>query len=226
MQFFDPLAIICILIALSVHEWAHAFTAHKLGDPTPESMGRLTLNPLSHLDPLGAILFVIAGFGWAKPVPVNPLYFKNRRLGMVMTALAGPLSNFIMALACKIILTVWTGEHSLISLFGILPTSGSVATLFALRFLNYFFIINLALMAFNCIPIPPLDGSRIVEAVVPSRMLGRYMDFAQQGPYLIFAILLAERFLNVSFLSPVIMGIMTGAEFVMTLFIHPFTTLL
>lgn len=223
MQFFDPLVILSILIALSVHEWAHAVTAHKLGDPTPESMGRLTLNPISHLDPLGAVLFLTAGFGWAKPVPVNPLYFKDRRRGMILTALAGPLSNLVMAFVSLVILTLLLRGSSSSSIYALLNPQiqgGSIGMIFLVKFLSGFLFVNLGLMAFNVIPIPPLDGSRVLEALIPSQYLHRYLEFAQNGPYILFAILIAERFVNLNLISGLIGFIMTVVFDVMTMLIH------
>lgn len=129
-----------LLIAVTIHEFSHAFTADRLGDPTPRAMGRLTLNPIAHLDPLGTLMIFIAHFGWGKPVPIDPYNFKNPRRDEILVSLAGPASNFILG-----------------SLIGIIYlTTG---------YTNYIFyliaIINFSLGVFNLIPIPPLDGSKV-----------------------------------------------------------------
>lgn len=138
-----------ILLALTLHECAHAFTAYRLGDNTAYNEGRLTANPLKHLDPLGTILLFFAGFGWAKPVPVNPFYFKDRKKGMMMVSLAGPMTNLLLALLGAIILGLLT------------PTGGFNFML------SYFIYINVLLAVFNLLPIPPLDGSKILAGLLP-----------------------------------------------------------
>ena len=106
-QFLTPTFIISVLIALSVHEWAHGFTAHRLGDPTAKVEGRLTLNPLAHLDPIGTAMFLIVGFGWGKPVPVDPRYFKHYKRDTSLVALAGPASNLVLALLAFLVLILF-----------------------------------------------------------------------------------------------------------------------
>ncbi len=147
-------AIPSILIASTIHEYAHGLAAFKLGDPTAKAEGRLTLNPLVHIDPIGALAMVLFRFGWSKPVPINEYNFKKRELGTAITALAGPLSNMIIATICGLI--NW--------IFNIDPMSiGGV-------FLLTFTTINLALAFFNLIPIPPLDGHKIVRAILPKAL--------------------------------------------------------
>ena len=156
--------LLIIFCVLPVHECAHGWAAEKLGDNTARAQGRLTLNPMAHLDPFGALFLVLFGFGWAKPVPVNPFYFKNRKGGMALTALAGPLSNLLMALISAII-------YNLCLVF--LPAA-FFATV-GYRILYYFFsamiVIKISLAVFNLIPIPPLDGSRIFSAVLPEKWI-------------------------------------------------------
>ena len=143
---------VACLICLTVHELSHGLAAYKLGDPTAKLNGRLTLNPLSHVDWIGLFLLLAVGVGWAKPVPVDPRNFREPRKGMAITALAGPLSNFVLAL-------VSLGIGSLLFHFG--PTSQPVA--YILLFLCQLSVLNVGLGLFNLIPIPPLDGSRVVE---------------------------------------------------------------
>ena len=164
--------LLILLIALPVHELAHAFTAYRLGDVTSRDYGRLSLNPLDHLDPIGALLILVYGFGWAKPVPVNPygLYrSRNATIGFALVAAAGPLSNLFLA-----------------ALFAIPVRLHLVPGGFLTYMTGYFVVINIALAVFNLIPIPPLDGSRIAVAVLPQQW-GEYI--LRLEPYGIFIVL-------------------------------------
>lgn len=144
-----------VLIALTFHEFCHGFVSSKLGDPTPRYTGRLTLNPLAHLDPVGTILMILTGFGWAKPVQINPRYYKNPKWGMAITAIAGPLSNLLLAFVAMILYTI---------IFIISYKTGLFASsLYNISyFIQLFAQVNLCFMVFNIIPIPPLDGSRVL----------------------------------------------------------------
>ncbi len=157
------------LICLTVHELAHGLTAYRLGDPTARLNGRLTLNPLAHVDWIGLFLLLAAGVGWAKPVPVNPRNFRNPRLGMAITALAGPASNFLLA-------AVSLKAASLL----LRLTPESTAAAYVLLFLCQMAILNVGLGLFNLIPIPPLDGSRAAALLLPEslcRRIARYERF-------------------------------------------------
>ncbi|MFH2105437.1 MAG: site-2 protease family protein [Parcubacteria group bacterium] len=160
--FQDPMyfvvTVVAIVIAISVHEFAHAAMAYYLGDSTAKNEGRLTLNPLSHLDLWGTILLLVAGFGWGKPVPFNPYNLKNQRWGPALVSLAGPASNLVMAIVFMIFLR-----------FGY-PLLGLAAGNALFDFLYYLIVINVILMAFNLLPVPPLDGSKLLFAVLPSSM--------------------------------------------------------
>jgi Zn-dependent protease len=180
MMFLIPL-----ILSLSVHEWAHAWTAFMLGDRTAESQGRLTLNPLAHIDPIGTVLLPLLGvpFGWAKPVPVNPAFFNHSvtmRTGVMLTALAGPVSNVCIAFLSAILkgLVVRPGSVP----FEQAPT---LATLF-----DMLITMNIALAIFNMLPIPPLDGSRIVDGLLPDRLRSGWDAIARIGPILLMAVLL------------------------------------
>lgn len=162
------LAIPAALLALSVHEFAHGYVAHRLGDPTPHSLGRLTLNPAKHLDPLGTLCMVLFRFGWAKPVPINPRYFKNPRKGMALTAAAGPIANLILAFLGALLfkLTAWLGTLAYAALPSIYVT---YFFLYLAQFFLIFHYLNLSLCVFNLIPLPPLDGSRIFYVFLPPK---------------------------------------------------------
>jgi Zn-dependent protease len=148
------------LIALTGHEFAHGWVSEKLGDPTPRQQGRMTLNPLAHLDLIGTLLMILTGFGWAKPVMVNPMYYKNRKKGMALTAAAGPISNLIMAFAALLIYTIVQ-----IIFFRVGINMPAIVDTIV-----YIFIIrNLCFMVFNIIPIPPLDGAKVLGMFLPNR---------------------------------------------------------
>lgn len=146
-----------LLLALTVHEYFHGYVAYKMGDPTAKFAGRLTFNPIKHIDPIGFIAFMIFRFGWAKPVPINPYNFHNYKKGIIYTSLAGPLSNFLLAFVFGILLRVL--HPSLISI--------NLSPLWIMLQLGM--IYNLILCAFNLIPIPPLDGSKVLSNLLPSR---------------------------------------------------------
>lgn len=147
-----------IFLILPLHEYAHAWTAKKLGDDTAEYEGRLTLNPIAHIDPFGALLLLFTGFGWAKPVPVNPLRFKHKvtmRGGMALTAAAGPISNLLAALVGTVIFRIWEG----LTIIGDFASAYSgIVTMLLMDFV----MINVGLAVFNLIPVPPLDGSKVL----------------------------------------------------------------
>ncbi len=161
-----------VLLAVTVHEYAHAFVADRLGDPTPRQLGRLTLNPLAHLDVLGTLFFVLFFFGWARPVPVNPRNFANPRQGMLQVALAGPLANVTVAFAVGLVLKTQG-----------LP--GPVWSELAAMVVG----INVVLAVFNLIPIPPLDGSRILEGLLPTEQAIAYRRIQPYGTIIILVLL-------------------------------------
>ena len=182
-----------VVIALTLHEYAHAQVAYWQGDKTPDRCGRLTLNPIKHLDPIGAVCLLFFHFGWAKPVPICPEKFKRPRLGVALTSIAGPLANVLLAfissffyiLTIKIHITTPAGTfmEQLVRAWGL--------------FNKYFSIINLNLAIFNLLPIPPLDGSKILYSVMPERAvmtIERYQVFISIGFLII--LFLDNRFLG------------------------------
>jgi Zn-dependent protease len=171
-----------ILLSLTIHEYAHGWVANKLGDPTAEQMGRLTLNPIAHLDVLGTILMFVVGFGWAKPVPINPINFKDPKKGTLLVAIAGPLSNLATAIVAGLILSAMipkmiTGELVFAGAYAVIP----VIIILAL-------VYGIALAVFNMLPIPPLDGSRVLYAVLPQRELRVYRQFEPYGVLVLFGL--------------------------------------
>ena len=147
------------LIALSVHEFAHGYVSSKLGDPTPKADGRLTLNPLAHLDPVGALLMILTGFGWASPVQINPSYYRHRTRGIVLTAFAGPFSNLVLAFVGMLI-----GVISGLVLARLGVSQNIVSNVFT--FTSVFTRLNLSFMVFNLLPFPPLDGFKIFGPIM------------------------------------------------------------
>jgi len=191
-QFLIGIAVRLLIIfaVLPIHEYAHARMAYKLGDDTAKQMGRLTLNPLAHIDWIGAGLILLFGFGWAKPVPVNPYRFDNqskRKQGMALTALAGPLSNLAVALISVFILRIVACFY--------MPYGAAVLVNFALTWL---FTINITLAVFNLIPIHPLDGSRILGGILPNS----WNDFINKNSQIVTIIAMVAIFAGV--LDPVI----------------------
>ncbi len=200
-----PLTIIAILVAITVHECAHALAAKWLGDSTAESMGRLTLNPIAHIDPLGAILFVLVGFGWAKPVPVDPRNFRHPVRDNALVALAGPVSNLLLAFLFAVLGTVLPLGVPVLG--GSALAAGDAARTMLTIFIVLSIRLNLGLMAFNLLLIPPLDGGNILRMFIPWRYADRYEDFMRYGPWILLAVLVAESFLNIPILSAWVFGI-------------------
>lgn len=167
-----------VLAALVFHELAHGWVSGKLGDPTPKMTGRMTLNPLAHLDPIGAVLMILTGFGWAKPVEINPRYYKNPKKGMALTALAGPLANLALSIAAFIIYGI---------IYIIYEKTGFFAnSIFSITGLLWRFVtLNLSFMVFNFIPIPPLDGSRILGLFLSDRAYFKIQEYERYSFILI-----------------------------------------
>ncbi|XID95393.1 site-2 protease family protein [Paenibacillaceae bacterium WGS1546] len=175
-----PVIILIMLIAFAVHEFAHAWTAWKFGDDTAYREGRVTLNPLAHLDWIGMLFLVIAGFGWAKPVPVRRSRFKNPRLMNIVVTAAGPVSNLLLAFLFLLLV-------DLLYLFNAFGGASADLMNNIVIFIVYWISINLALFLFNLLPIPPLDGYRIVEEFLPWRVR---LKIQEMGQWITFGFLL------------------------------------
>lgn len=175
-----PYVVLALLLAFTVHELAHAYVAYLFGDPTAKNEGRLTLNPLAHLDPIGTILIFFFGFGWAKPVPVNRFYFKHRRLAGVCVSLAGPISNLIIAFLS-------IGLLKFLMIAGVMNTSEVVLEIL-FRLIEVVVQLNIVLFLFNLLPFPPLDGYRILEDLAPSRWRRKMQQYEPYG-LIIFLVL-------------------------------------
>lgn len=178
-----------LVTLIPVHEYAHAWVAMKLGDRTASGYGRLQFNPLAHLDPIGSVLMILTGFGWAKPVPVNAFYFKNRKRDMALTALAGPAANILFALVMVIFykLLYFIPVHSQ-AVYSVLN--------FMLGIFYGLAVSSVALAFFNLLPIPPLDGSKIFNAVLPERIYFQIMQY--------------ERYIGIILIIVVVSGLLDG----------------
>jgi Zn-dependent protease len=182
------IAIIGLVLAVTIHEFSHAFVADKLGDPTPRLMGRVTLNPFAHLDPLGSLAILLVGFGWGKPVPFDPFNLQNPRRDAALISLAGPLSNIIFASLLAIIIRIIPSPFSLL-----IPT--------------YIIQVNLMLAFFNLIPIHPLDGFKIVGGLLPDKYTDSWEELSKYGMIFLLALLIVPAFNNILihlWLSPLI----------------------
>lgn len=171
------LRLAAVLLCLTVHETCHGLAAYALGDPTARQAHRLSLNPLRHIDWFGLLMMFLAGFGWAKPVPVNPNYFKKPKQGMALTALAGPMSNFLLALIMLLAARIFCDVASY-----------SEANQRILDFILMVAILSIGLGLFNLVPIPPLDGSKVLFAVLPDRAYDQLMRYERYGMLVLFAL--------------------------------------
>lgn len=173
------LSMAAILLCLTVHEASHALAAYLLGDPTAKRHDRISLNPLRHLDPLGALMMLVAGFGWARPVPVDPRYFRHPKAGMAVTALAGPLSNLVLAYLALLL------RAALFPLYQL----GSSAAGGLCDFLVTLALLSIGLGLFNLIPIPPLDGSKVLEGALRDKLYYTLLRYERWGSLLLMVLL-------------------------------------
>jgi len=179
-----------ILFCLTIHEYAHGLVALRMGDPTAKHAGRLTLNPLKHLDLFGTISLFLFRLGWAKPVPINPLYFRNQKQGILLTSLAGPGINFFAAIVFGIILRFLNLTFSDNNFLAII--------------LFMFFYFNLILAIFNLIPIPPLDGSKILYYLLPPTMAHQYAQLERYGIFILLAVIVLGQVTGISIFGSII----------------------
>ena len=168
-----------LLFAITIHEYAHGKAALSLGDPTAKNAGRLTLNPISHIDPIGAICFFLFYIGWAKPVPVDTRYFKNPRRDIILMALSGPIANFAAAFLAGIFFRNYILAFDIYKIVFI-----------------YLIVMNIALGLFNLLPIPPLDGSHVFENLLPTKIQIKYQYIRRYAPFFLLGIFLMDRILN------------------------------
>lgn len=169
-----------IFCTMPIHEYAHALLATKLGDQTPRLSGRLTLNPMAHISPMGAIMMLLCGFGYAKPVSVNPRNFKDAKKGMAITALAGPIANLIMGFVFI------TGSVFCMNLI----KEPSLLFYAIFNFLTFAGVLNVNLAVFNLLPIPPLDGSRILQLLIPAKYYYKFLEYERYITLVVFVLIL------------------------------------
>ena len=181
------ISVVCRLIAITGHEVAHGFVSYKLGDPTPRREGRLSFNPMAHLDLMGTLLMLLTGFGWAKPVSVDPRYYRDTKKGMALVAIAGPLANLLMAFAGLLL-------YAIIFAINVKTGALSMLTSFLSEFSISFAITNLSFMVFNLIPIPPLDGSRILGMFLSNSAYYKLLEYERYSLILIMALSLSGAF--------------------------------
>lgn len=203
----------CVLLSLSIHELCHGLVAYWMGDKTAKYSGRLSLNPLHHLDPFGALCLFLFGFGWAKPVPVNPWNFNNKKGGMVLTALGGPISNFLLAFLAQVGVAV-LGNMRFASDASFSFQLANVCYMIC----YYLVMLNLGLGIFNLIPIPPLDGSKVLNAVLPARTYFKIMEYERFG-FIALIILINLPFFN-HLLMMIEQVVLAGYNNIIGIFIH------
>ncbi len=220
-----------IMFSLSFHEMAHGYIANKMGDPTAKNLGRLTLNPLKHLDPMGAIAMLVFGYGWAKPVPIVTRNFKDPRMGMALTGIAGPISNMLLGIvSCLLhvgtnaiysatVINAMNGENAFNVMAQVSSHEGIFGILYTLTMFFYISaLLNFSLALFNMIPVPPFDGSRFFYIFLPTKLYFKVMKYEQT---IMIAVLLAFLLLSRSGYSP----ISIGAEWLTELFSGLFSKL-
>ncbi|MGI6030605.1 MAG: site-2 protease family protein [Eubacteriales bacterium] len=202
-----------VLVALTVHEFAHGYVSSRMGDPTPRMEGRLSLNPLAHLDVIGTLCLLLVGFGWAKPVSVNPYYYRDPKKGMAVVALAGPMTNFVTAFVALFVYGLCV--YFMPERFWQVP-----AVLYLINLLEYVALIDIGLGVFNLIPIPPLDGSKVLGAFLPEDLYMNLMRYEAYGQLLLLALLYFD-FLNAP-LYHLRNGVLEGMIFLINLFLGLF----
>ncbi|HLG25173.1 MAG TPA: site-2 protease family protein [Candidatus Gracilibacteria bacterium] len=191
------LSIVALVIVITIHEFSHAWTANFFGDPTAKLAGRVSLNPLKHLDPMGTIMMFLIRMGWGKPVPVNPYYFKKPKRDEALTALAGPLSNLILAIVIAVPYKYWG--------YSMVPVIRD--------FLGILLDVSLLLFLFNMLPFPPLDGSKFVQLLIPKRFERTYENYLRNGMVYFIIFLLFDQFLLARYTGFSFLGQIMGTAF-------------
>jgi Zn-dependent protease len=176
------------LISITFHEFMHGYVSYRLGDPTARAMGRLTLNPIKHIDPIGLLMMIFAHIGWAKPVPINPAYYRKRKSGTILVSVAGPLTNLTLAFLFSIPL-IWLDLRYRMGMDGLYITFSALNFLHNVSYV--FIFLNVGLAVFNLLPIPPLDGSKILSGILPTETYFKFMRY--------------ERYIGIAFLAIVLL---------------------
>lgn len=192
--------LIALVIGITIHEFAHAYTAYRMGDSTAKMAGRVTFNPIAHMDPMGTLMLFLAGFGWGKPVPVNPFQLRHGRWGQVLVSLSGPLSNIIAAAIFALPLRI-------------LITANVETPAIVIQVLQAIIELNLILAIFNLIPIPPLDGSRILTALAPRAFSGIMAEIERIGPFVLLGIIVLTIVMNIPLFSRIILPLVSKIEY-------------
>ena len=208
------------LICITIHELAHGYAAYRLGDNTAKDMGRLTLNPIKHIDILGLIMILVVGFGWAKPVPVNMQNFKHPKWHMAVTAVAGPLSNILLSIILLFLFMLIPAPYGgLSALDGVYfsATPNMVAMV-----LSRMALLSIVLSLFNLLPIPPLDGSKVLFSLLPTKYYNKVLQYERFGMILVIAMLFSSRFLNFDFFNTIIIEPAFTLMIRISLFFHTF----
>ncbi len=202
--------VVALLPALTFHEWAHGFAAYKLGDHTAKADGRLSLNPLDHLDPLGTIMMLLVGFGWAKPVPIMTRNFKKPRRDFAITSLAGPFTNFIVGFFATVL-------YVLVVYIAVTNEIENMTVTAILSVFYYSAIFNFGLGLFNLIPLPPLDGSNVVMCLLPNRLAAKYSKVRYYSRYIFLGLIVLENIPKLEIIPQIIFWpLSVGRDFLLS----------
>ena len=211
-----------VMLSLSLHETAHAYIAYKLGDPTARNLGRCTMNPIKHIDPMGFLAMLVVGFGWANPVPINSRNFENPKKGMAISSLAGPVSNLLLATLMALLFAIFEGLYMFSPFFAKNETT-MIALYYVALFFYYGVWLNVSLAIFNFIPVPPLDGSRILGLILPTKYYFKFMEYERYIGIGFAIVVIALSYMGISIISWIVEPVASG---IMWLFETPIIALL